>query len=141
MQKIYLYFSNGLFMEGVSFGAKGTKTLELKYSTSMIGYEDEIFASKFADSALVFSMGEIGTVGVQEDKKPLVEAVIVRNYQAKPSNFLSVISLSDLMTKHNKLCVAGVDTRKIIKDLIENGSLKVVISTDLTTIDELKTKL
>lgn len=142
MQKIYLYLSSGEFFEGVSFGASGTKLLDLAHSTSMIGYEEDIFSPNFDGKALLFTMSEIGSVGVVESKKPTVEAIIVRNHQARPSSFLSIATLSDLITKNNVLGVSGVNTREILKSLNANGGkLKAVISTELTTIEELRAKL
>lgn len=141
MQKCYLYFSNGLFLEGESFGASGTATLELKVCTDMIGYEESIYDKAFDGSAVLFTMSEIGNVGACKDDKPSLKATIVRNYQSRPSNYLSVGALDELFKKHNILAVSGMDTREILKDLIRSNSLKVVISTELTSAEQLKGRL
>lgn len=137
MQKIYLYAENGVFVEATSFGAKGTFVGEVAVSTSMIGYEDEIY--DHTGKALLFTMTEIGNVGVVSDTRPAVGAVIARNYQERPSNYLSVATLGDSLTKHNILGVTQIDTRALLKSIPANA--KVVISTELTTPDQLKSKL
>ncbi len=143
MQKIWLYFENGLFIEAESFGAQGTAFGEVVFNTSLTGYQEIITDPSYAGQFITFTMPEIGNVGINgEDFENLQErafckGVIVRNYQDRHSNFRSEESLSSLLKKNGVLGICNIDTRYITKMLRDEGAMEMVASTEISDKEEL----
>jgi len=115
MKKVWLYLENGIMMEGKSFAAETTQVAELVFNTSMSGYEEIVTDPSYAGQFVLFTMPEIGNVGVNEEdmesKGVWAKGVIVRNYQERYSNFRAQDSLSALLRKYNKIGIYDIDTR------------------------------
>ncbi len=143
MKKVYLYFENGLFLEATSFGAEGTAFGEVVFNTSLTGYQEIITDPSYAGQFITFTMPEIGNVGINsEDFENLKESVyckgvIVRNYQARPSNFRSEGSLEELLKSNGTIGICDVDTRYLTKMLRDQGAMEMVASTEISDKEEL----
>jgi len=143
MKKVYLYFENGLYMQALSFGAEGTAFGEVVFNTSLTGYQEIITDPSYAGQFITFTMPEIGNVGVNsEDFENLREevfckGVIVRNYQARYSNFRSEGSLDALLKKSGTIGIYDVDTRYLTKMLRDQGAMEMVASTEISDKEEL----
>ncbi len=144
MQKVWLYFENGLFLEAESFGAEGTAFGEVVFNTSLTGYQEIITDPSYAGQFITFTMPEIGNVGINgEDFENLQErafckGVIVRNYQERHSNFRSKNSLSSLLKKNGILGICNIDTRYLTKMLRDEGAMEMVASTEISSKEELE---
>ncbi len=142
MQKVWLYLENGLFLEAKSFGSEGTKVGELVFNTSMSGYQEIISDPSYAGQFILFTMPEIGNVGVNSDdlesSGAFAKGVVVRNYQKRYSNFRAEDSLENFLKKYDVLGICDIDTRFLTKVLREEGSLMMVASTEISDKEELK---
>lgn len=142
MNKVSLYFENGLFLEAKSFGAEGTSVGECVFNTSMTGYQEIATDPSYAGQFVTFTMPEIGNVGCNaqdmESSKAHCKGVIVRSYQDRPSNFRSEETLAELLKKHGVLGITAVDTRYITKILRNEGAMMMVASTEIHEKEELK---
>ncbi|RUM67964.1 MAG: carbamoyl phosphate synthase small subunit [Sulfurospirillum sp.] len=145
LSPIWIYLEDGTFLEGKSFGSSGTKTGELVFNTSMSGYQEIVSDPSYAGQFILFTMPEIGNVGCNSDdmesSKVYSSGVIVRNYQARYSNFRAEFSLSDLLKEHNSLGISDIDTRFLTKRVRDHGSLMMIASTEISDKDELKSIL
>ncbi len=143
MKKVYLYFENGLYIEASSFGAEGTAFGEVVFNTSLTGYQEIITDPSYAGQFITFTMPEIGNVGINsEDFENLKESVfckgvIVRNYQARPSNFRSEGSLDALLKSSGTIGICDIDTRYLTKMLRDQGAMEMVASTEISDKEEL----
>lgn len=99
LKDVSLYFANGLSLKAKSFGAEGTFVGEVVFNTSMTGYQEIITDPSYAGQFVIFSMPEIGIVGVNEydneSKSASCVGVIVSSYNDYVSNFRSQGSLAD----------------------------------------------
>ncbi len=142
MGKISLYFENGIFLEAKSFGAEGTSVGEIVFNTSMTGYQEIVTDPSYAGQFVTFTMPEIGNVGCNEQDMEsggaYCKGIIVRSYQARPSNFRSQESLDKLLKRYNILGITNIDTRFLTKMLREEGAMMMVASTKIHNKDELK---
>jgi len=142
LDKIWLYFESGLFIEAGSFGSKGTKTGEIVFNTSMSGYQEIISDPSYAGQFILFTMPEVGNVGCNDDdmesKGIYASGMIVRNYQDRYSNFRSQYSLSEFLKNNDSFGICNVDTRSLTKMLRDNGSEMIIASTEISDKDELK---
>jgi len=142
MQKVSLYFENGLLLEAKSFGAEGTSVGEVVFNTSMSGYQEIVTDPSYAGQFVTFTMPEIGNVGCNaqdmESKGAYCKGIIVRSYQERPSNFRSEESLDELLKREGVLGITHIDTRFITKMLRDEGAMMMVASTTTHDKDELK---
>lgn len=142
MQKVSLYFENGLILEAKSFGAEGTSVGEIVFNTSLTGYQEIATDPSYAGQFVTFTMPEIGNVGCNaqdmESTKAHCSGVIVRSYQDRPSNFRCEETLAELLKKHGVLGICDIDTRFITKMLRQEGAMMMIASTEIHNKDELK---
>ena len=145
MQKISLYFENGTMLEAKSFGAEGTSVGEVVFNTSMTGYQEIVTDPSYAGQFVTFTTPEIGNVGCNaqdmESKGAFCKGIIVRKYQARPSNFRCEETLAELLKKHGVLGITDIDTRYLTKMLRAEGSMEMIASTEVHDANELKKML
>lgn len=142
MQKVSLYFENGLFLEAKSFGAEGTSVGECVFNTSLTGYQEIVTDPSYAGQFVTFTMPEIGNVGCNaqdmESQGAYCKGIIVRQYQDRASNFRAQESLSALLKKYGVLGICEIDTRFITKTLRDQGAMMMVASTEVHNKENLK---
>jgi len=142
MEKVSLYFENGLLLEAKSFGASGTSVGEVVFNTSMSGYQEIVTDPSYAGQFVTFTMPEIGNVGCNEQdmesRGAYCKGIIVRSYQDRPSNFRSQETLAQLLKREGVLGISEIDTRFITKMLRDEGAMMMVASTTTHDRDELK---
>jgi carbamoyl-phosphate synthase small subunit len=142
MEKISIYLENGTLLEAKSFGAEGTSVGEVVFNTSLTGYQEIVTDPSYAGQFVTFTTPEIGNVGCNaqdmESTGAYCKGIIVRSYQARPSNFRSEETLAELLKKHGVLGITQIDTRYLTKMLRAEGSMMMVASTEIHDADELK---
>jgi len=142
MQKVSLYFENGLFLEAKSFGAEGTSVGEIVFNTSLTGYQEIVTDPSYAGQFVTFTMPEIGNVGCNaqdmESKGAHCKGIIVRTYQDRPSNFRCEETLAELLKRENVLGLCDIDTRFLTKMLRSEGAMMMVASTETHDKEALK---
>ncbi len=121
---------------GRGFGAEKECILEIVFNTSMTGYQEILSDPSYTDQAVVMTYPLIGNYGMAEDDyetdTPTIGALIVHEYNDKPSNFRSVSSLGQVMVKYGIAGVSGVDTRKLNRSIRDFGSrMALITSADL----------
>jgi len=135
MSKVSLYFENGLMLEAKSFGAEGTAVGEIVFNTSMTGYQEIVTDPSYAGQFVTFTMPEIGNVGCNaqdmESKGAYCKGIIVRSYQARPSNFRSEESLDALLKREGVMGITQIDTRFLTKMLRNEGAMMMIASTEV----------
>lgn len=145
LKDVYLYFANGLSLKAKSFGKEGTFIGEVVFNTSMTGYQEIITDPSYAGQFVVFSMPEIGIVGVNdfdnESKNASCVGVIVSSYNDCVSNFRSQGTLADFLKSRNIMGICNIDTRGLIKLLTQEGAMNMIASTELSQVDDLRKAL
>ncbi|WP_456432523.1 glutamine-hydrolyzing carbamoyl-phosphate synthase small subunit [Nitratifractor sp.] len=135
MQKVSLYFENGLFLQARSFGADGTAVGEVVFNTSMTGYQEIVTDPSYAGQFVTFTMPEIGNVGCNaqdmESRGAFCKGIIVRNYQGRPSNFRAEESLDSLLKRFGVMGICDVDTRYLTRMLRDQGAMEMIASTEI----------
>ncbi len=143
--KAYIYIENDIFLTAKAFGKGGTFFGELVFNTSLTGYQEIISDPSYAGQFIVFSMPEIGIVGTNENdnesKEIFASGVLMRELSPTFSNFRAQKSLQEYLEEHGKIGVYGLDTRYLVKMLRDSGNLRAVISTEISSKEELKAAL
>ncbi len=140
--KVSILLENGMFFEARGFGASKTEVGEIVFNTSMTGYQEIITDPSYAGQFVVFTMPEIGNVGVNKDdmesKKAWLKGVIVREYVENFSNFRGKKSLGEFLKEQNILGICDIDTRYLTKVLRKEGAMMMVASSEIHKKEKLE---
>ena len=117
---------------GYGFGSNSERICELVFNTSMAGYQEIISDPSYTYQAIVMSYPLIGNYGLADDdyESDMISAgaLIVHEYNDKPSNFRSTATLSEIMERNDVPGIYGIDTRQLVRFIRNNGSCKVMIT-------------
>ena len=130
----YLILADGTFIEGNSFGSKGTVYGEVVFNTGMTGYQEVLTDPSYFGQLVTFTYPELGNTGInsedQEANHISVKGVIAREITIYPSNWRSEKSLQEWLEINKVVGISGIDTRTLVRHLRENGSMNGVISSE-----------
>ena len=139
-KKRKLITETGQEYSGYGFGSDASRVCELVFNTSMAGYQEIVSDPSYTYQAIVMSYPLIGNYGMAEDDYESeflsAGALIVHEYNDSPSNFRSINTLSEVMEKYDVPGLYGIDTRKLVRFIRNNGSCKALITDDTTTLEE-----
>ncbi len=140
-----LVLADGTFFEGLSFGAKGTVMGEVVFNTGMTGYQEVLTDPSYYGQIVNFTFPELGNTGINHDDdesdKPHVFGVIAKDVTYYPSNWRSVESLPDYLTRHGIVSIYGIDTRQLTRRIRSMGAMNGIISTEVLDKEVLISKL
>ncbi len=142
LRPVWIYIENDIFLEAKSFGSSGTRVGEIVFNTSMSGYQEIMSDPSYAGQFVVFTMPEIGIVGVNENdmesKAVHASGMIVRSFNEKYSNFRAEGSLGNFIQKNSAIGICDIDTRYLTKNIRDYGAKMMIASTEISNKDELK---
>lgn len=125
---------------GYGFGANEERVCEIVFNTAMAGYQEVISDPGCTYQMVVMTYPLIGNYGVTdedyESKTPTIGGLVVREYNDIPSNFRYTKTLSEIMEEHHIPGLYGIDTRKLSRNIRDNGSMKVIITNADTPYEE-----
>ncbi len=117
---------------GYAFGGSGDRVAELVYNTAMMGYQEIISDPSYADQAVLMTYPLIGGYGITDEdletKSIAPGALIVSEYNDKPSNFRSIMTLNEVMFENNIPGIEILDTRELARYIRDNGTCRVLIT-------------
>lgn len=142
--KIYICLENGDIFEGKSFGASGSVTGELVFTTGMGGYIETLTDPSYYGQIVMQTFPLIGNYGFikedEESESSAVSAYIVREWCENPSNFRCEETVDSYLKKNNIIGVYDVDTREITKIIREAGVMNATITDNPKSLDNEKLK-
>lgn len=128
-----LRLDNGSIYNGTLFGSKRYCSGELVFQTGMVGYIEAITDPSYAGQILVFTYPMIGNYGVDEfmmeSKKVWVSGVVIRD--------LHDYQFDNFLKKWNIPGIYGVDTRALVTELREEGSILASFSSNVNDKNKL----
>lgn len=131
--KALIGLEDGTVLAGESFTGPGEAVGEIVFNTSMCGYQEVLTDPSYAGQMVTMTYPLIGNYGVNEEDMESTTihpgALLMREYQAVPSNFRATGTLADFLQKYNVLGITGIDTRKLTRVIRTVGAMKAVIST------------
>lgn len=132
-QTAVLALEDGKVFQGLSIGVAGESFGEVVFNTSMTGYQEILTDPSYRGQIVTMTYTEIGNYGTNEvdveSDRPQVAGFIVREESRRHSNYRSNSGLTDYLTRHQILGIAGIDTRALVRHIRSVGALKGVIST------------
>ena len=140
-----LLLADGTIFYGKSIGILGTTFGEVCFNTGMTGYQEIFTDPSYFGQIMVATNPHIGNYGVNtnevESDKIMISGLVCKNFSFNHSRPDSESNLYDYFDKQNLVCISDVDTRALVSYIRDNGAQNSVISTDGTSIDELKKQL
>ena len=140
-----LLLADGTIFYGKSIGISGTTFGEVCFNTGMTGYQEILTDPSYFGQIMVATNPHIGNYGVNENEveseKIMISGLVCKNFSFNHSRPDSESNLYDYFEKQKLVCISDVDTRALVGYIRDNGAQNAVISTDGTSIEELKKQL
>ncbi len=136
-----LALENGSVFRGTAFGAAGEQHGEVVFNTSMTGYQEILTDPSYCGEIVVMTYPMIGNYGINEQdfehKLSFVRGFVVKQACDHPSNWRTQEELSKFLADRGIIGIAGVDTRALTRQLRTKGTMRAIISTDLSDVQAL----
>ncbi|MFQ5461484.1 MAG: glutamine-hydrolyzing carbamoyl-phosphate synthase small subunit [Phycisphaerae bacterium] len=131
-----LALEDGTVFQGQAFGARGTQTGEAVFNTSMTGYQEILTDPSYCGQIVTMTCPLIGNYGVNaqdvESSWPHLHGFVVKELAGRYSNQRAATGLAEYLAEHDVIGVQGVDTRALTLRLRERGSMRSVITTEVS---------
>lgn len=142
--KATLALEDGTVFTGRSFTGPGEAVGEVVFNTSMSGYQEILTDPSYCGQIVTMTYPLIGNYGINEadveSERIQVNALLVKEYQAYPSNWRSQRSLADYLRENNIPGIEGLDTRALTRHIRLSGAMKAALSTHDSDPDALVEK-
>ena len=139
-----LVLENGSVYNGTAFGHIGEATGEVVFNTSLTGYQEILTDPSYAGQMVLMTYPLIGNYGINpsdnESSKIWASAFIVREVSRIYSNYEATRTLDSCLKEAGVMGLAGIDTRKLVREIREKGAMRGIISAVDTSDESLKTK-
>ena len=136
---------DGTIWKATSFGAEGSCGGEVVFNTSLSGYQEVLTDPSYHGQVVCMTYPLIGNYGInpadEESDAPQVSGFLVREATRRPSNHRSVESLAAYLQRHGIVALEGLDTRALTKKVRERGAMRIFMSTEALSDDELRKRL
>lgn len=143
--KAILLLADGTIFHGKSIGISGTTYGEVCFNTGMTGYQEIFTDPSYFGQIMVATNPHIGNYGVNENEiesdKIMISGLVCKKFSFNHSRPNSESDLYDYFQKQNLICISDIDTRALVSYIRDNGAQNALISTDGTSIDDLKKQL
>lgn len=140
-----LLLADGTIFYGKSIGIAGTTFGEVCFNTGMTGYQEIFTDPSYFGQIMVTTNPHIGNYGVNanevESDKIMISGLVCKNFSFNHSRPDSESNLYDYFEKQNLVCISDVDTRALVSYIRDHGAQNAVISTNGTSIEDLKQQL
>jgi carbamoyl-phosphate synthase small subunit len=111
----------------------------------MTGYQEIFTDPSYFGQIMVATNPHIGNYGVNENEVESdgikIAGLVCKNFSFNHSRPDSESDLYTYFEKQNLVCISDVDTRALVSYIRDNGAQNAVISTDGTSVEELKKQL
>lgn len=139
-----LALSDGTIAHGTAIGKIGTTGGELCFNTSMTGYQEIFTDPSYYGQMMMMTYPHIGNYGTMsrddEARSVMISGLIVRSFSEEFSNPMADGSLQEYLDRNNVVGISGVDTRKLVHHIRDEGVMNAVISSEILDEKELVKK-
>jgi carbamoyl-phosphate synthase small subunit len=127
-----LALEDGRIFRGRAWGARGERTGEVVFNTSMMGYQEILTDPSYAGQIVTMTYPLIGNYGVNpediESRRPFIEGFVVREFSEVTSNWRATMSLDDYLKHYGIVGISEIDTRALVRHIREKGAMRACIS-------------
>ncbi len=143
--KAILLLADGTVFEGNAIGKPGTYSGEIAFNTGMTGYQEIFTDPSYYEQILIMTTSHIGNYGTIkkeiESDSIKIAGLIVKKFSDTHSRAGDVTSLNDLLIENNRGGISDIDTRALVRHIRNKGAMNVIISSEISDIEELRKRL
>lgn len=140
-----LLLEDGTVFRGTAIGKIGTTAGEIAFNTGMTGYQEVFTDPSYYGQILIMTTAHIGNYGVHDEEIESdgikVAGMVIKKFSDGYSRPSGSKSLQDYMEEFDKVGIADVDTRALVRHIRSAGAMNCIISSEELDIDTLKAKL
>lgn len=140
-----LVLEDGTVFDGVAIGKIGTTTGEIAFNTGMTGYQEVFTDPSYYGQVLIMNTAHIGNYGVHQDEVESdgikVAGMVIKKFSDGYSRPSGKMSLQDYMEENEKVGIADVDTRALVRHIRNKGAMNCIISSEDLDVESLKAKV
>jgi carbamoyl-phosphate synthase small subunit len=129
-----LVLADGTVFYGRGFGATGQTVAELCFNTAMTGYQEIMTDPSYAGQIVTFTFPHIGNTGINTDDDetadPVAAGMVVKWDPTEPSSWRAETGLTDWLASRGRICIGGVDTRRLTRAIRQQGAPHVALAHD-----------
>lgn len=129
-----LALEDGTVLRGHAFGARGERSGEVVFNTSLTGYQEVLSDPSYRGQIVAMTAPEIGNVGCnpedEESRRVWLSGYVVRELSPVVSSWRARESLEALLEREGVVGLCGVDTRALTRVLRTQGMLRGLLSTE-----------
>lgn len=144
-ENAFLLLEDGTLVEGTAIGKKGTTGGEICFNTGMTGYQEIYTDPSYYGQIMINTVTHIGNYGTkleeQEHDEAMIAGLVVDKFSPMHSRRDADASLQDFLLKHGVTGIADVDTRQLVRQVRSKGAMNAVISSELSSREELEAAL
>jgi carbamoyl-phosphate synthase small subunit len=135
--KALLVLEDGAKYEAEPFGARGTRTGEVVFNTSMTGYQEILTDPSYHRQIVVMTQPHIGNYGCNEaddeSDRAWAAGFVVRSASRAASSWRATMTLDDYLKSREVVALTEVDTRTLVRHIRDRGAMRAAISSE--TVD------
>ena len=128
-----LVLEDGTFFKGTAFGAEGESFGEAVFNTGMAGYQETLTDPSYSGQIVVMTSPHQGNYGMNHDDPESVAVQVagfaVREASRRPSSWRAEATLGEALAASGVVGIEGIDTRRLTRNLREQGSMRAAVST------------
>lgn len=132
MDQAILALEDGTLWRGVALGARGERTGEVVFNTSMTGYQEVLTDPSYYQQLVVMTASHIGNTGVNldddESARTWLAGFAVREASRRISNWRANASLDEYLHERNVVGISELDTRALVRHLRSQGAMRGALS-------------
>lgn len=138
VEVIRLALADGMSFEGFAYGATGTITGEVVFTTGMTGYQEVLTDPSYCGQIVTMTAPQIGNTGIniEDDESvdglPQVAGFIMRDPSLHTSNWRATASLDEYLRRNNIVAIGGIDTRRLTRHIRDKGAQNGCIGSEPT---------
>jgi carbamoyl-phosphate synthase small subunit len=144
-KKAVVILEDGTLFWGRSVGIEGSSAGEICFNTGMTGYQEIFTDPSYFGQLMVTTNAHIGNYGVKDDEVESdsikIAGLVCKNFTQKESRVGANGSLLQYFKDNNKLVIADVDTRALVRHIRSKGAMNAIISTETDDIEALREKV
>ena len=121
-----LALADGSIFRGESIGADGQTIGEVGFNTAMTGYQEILTDPSYAKQIVTLTYPHVGNTGTTpedaESWKVWAAGLVIRDLPLVSSNWRDKQPLPDYLKANGTVAIAGIDTRRLTRILLEKGA-------------------
>lgn len=118
---------------------------EICFNTGMTGYQEVFTDPSYYGQILVETNVHIGNYGIHneeiESDSIKIAGLVCRSFNVLYSRSMADQTIQEYFSENGLIGIADLDTRQIVRHIRDKGAMNAIISSDETTLEELRKAL